>query len=63
LFQASKVGDDYLPFIRKIKEEKKELKEQKKMENSSKIYLSEFDDILAELNETEIIELASMNII
>jgi tropomodulin len=57
--KASKVGDDYLPFIRKIKEEKKELKEQKKMENSSKIYLSEFDDILAELNETEIIELAS----
>lgn len=56
--QASKVGEDYIPFIRKMKQEKKELKECKRTVSSDS-YLSEFDDMLAELDEAEIIELAS----
>ncbi|XP_019858876.1 PREDICTED: tropomodulin-2-like [Amphimedon queenslandica] len=56
---ASKVGDDYTPFIKQKREEVRE----KKKENTApaakpKNYLSEFDDILSEMDDDQLAELA-----
>ena len=66
--QESKVGEDYVPYIPKSKpqdEERKKREEEEKRRKAKKVsskdaFTAEFDDILAELSEGDIAELAGV---
>lgn len=57
--QNSKVGEDYVPFIPKSKPEDEEQQKEEVVKKPKDVFSNEFDDILNELDEEDIAELAS----